>query len=587
MTVPLRPTAGVSNTPAEDHDWWRTAVVYQVYPRSFADGDGDGVGDLPGLRRRLPYLADLGVDAVWINPWYPSPMADGGYDVADFRDIDPTFGTLDDAEALLADARGLGLRVILDIVPNHTSTRHPWFQAALRGDPMARSLYHFAPGKGPHGAQPPNDWQSAFGGPAWARETRPDGSDGDWYLHLYAPEQADLNWANPVVREEFLDILRFWFDRGVDGFRIDVAHGLVKAEGLPDGGPLASATSPHTRPHPAWDQPGVHEIYRTWRTLADSYDPPRVLVAEAWVPSNERLARYVQPGCLHSAFQFDLLRSPWRHETLRASVNEGLHTAAVTRAPSTWVLANHDVPRQVTRYARSQPAESLEPDEERRRWPSEPADLDLGRRRARAAFMLVAALPGAAYLFQGEELGLEEVEAIPDHLRQDPTWLQTGQQDPGRDGCRVPLPWRGQAPPFGFSPEGAADAWLPQPEHWRSWTVAAQSEDPNSMLNLYRQVLALRRSLWQHAEPLRWLATPEGTLAFARGAAECWVNTGKRAADMPSGRQPLLSSVPMASSGAGRCLPPDATAYVLRENGVDTSDSRAERVGAGQGRPAQ
>jgi len=569
--------------PAAAADWWREAVVYQVYLRSFADGNGDGVGDLPGLRARLPYLASLGIDALWINPWYPSPMVDGGYDVSDFRDIEPVFGTLEEAEAFIADAHAAGLRIVLDIVPNHTSTEHPWFRAARAGDRAARELFHFRPGRGPDGSEPPNDWQSAFGGPAWTRETREDGTPGEWYLHLYAPEQADLNWTNPAVHEEFLDILRFWFDRGVDGFRVDVAHGLVKANGLPDGGPVESATSPHTRPHPAWDQPGVHDIYREWRALANSYDPPRIFVAEAWVPTNERLARYVQPGGLHSAFQFDLLRSPWRYDTLRDAVEAGLHTSAAVSAPSTWVLSNHDVPRHVTRYARSQPATNVEPDWERLRWPSEPADLDLGRRRARAAVMLVAALPGGMYVYQGEELGLEEIEDIPSALRQDPTWWQMGHTDPGRDGCRVPLPWSGDRKPFGFSPAGAPAPWLPQPDGWASLTVAAQEDDPGSMLHLYRRVLGFRRRALVGAGDLRWLPGPDGVLAFDRGPFQCWVNTTEKPVDLPPGRHLVLCSGPEADETAG-VLPAQAAGYIVTSpedmGGTDLPDSETPAGGA-------
>lgn len=542
-------------------DWWREAVVYQVYLRSFADGNGDGVGDLAGLRARLDHLATLGVDALWINPWYPSPMADGGYDVADFRDVDPAFGTLREAEELVREAHEVGLRVVLDIVPNHTSVEHPWFRAARAGDPQARACYHFRPGRGMDGAEPPNDWQSAFGGPAWTRETRADGSPGEWYLHLYAPEQADLDWSNPVVRDEFLDILRFWFDLGVDGFRVDVAQGLVKADGLPDGGPIDSPTSPHTRPHPAWDQPGVHDIYRTWRSLGDTYSPPRVFVAEAWVSSNERLARYVQPGGLHSAFQFDLLRSPWRASTLRAAVEEGLRTSATVRAPSTWVLSNHDVPRHVTRYARSQPSANVEPDWERLRWPTERPDLAKGRRRARAAALLVAALPGGMYVYQGDELGLEEVEDIPDALRQDPTWWQMGHTDPGRDGCRVPLPWSGELPPFGFGPE-ASSPWLPQPPTWGGATVQAQEADRDSMLHLYRRVLEMRRTTLVGAGDLHWLPSPDGVLAFARGSVQCWVNATDQPVPLPRTGEVVLCSDPAVDPGQ-RTLPPDAAAYVV------------------------
>jgi alpha-glucosidase len=528
-------------------EWWKTAVVYQVYIRSFADSDGDGVGDVNGIRAKLPYLSSLGVDAVWINPWYPSPMEDGGYDVADYRAIEPTFGTLDDAEALLREAHSCGLRVLLDIVPNHTSSAHPWFQAALRGDPGARERYIFRPGRGDNGAEPPNNWQSNFGGPAWTRITRADGTPGDWYLHLFAPGQPDLEWSNPEVRGEFEDILRFWFDRGVDGFRIDVAHGLSKAEGLPDHTEEVFGP-PHNAPHPAWDQDEVHEIYRAWRKVGDSYSPPRIFVAEAWVSDNERLAHYVRGDELQTAFQFDFLRAPWRADVMREVIDDAIASVSEVDAPSTWVLSNHDVVRHVTRYARSQPDHLFESHWDRARWNREPADLALGTRRARAAILLTLALPGVAYLFQGEELGLPEVEDVPSERRQDPTWVQSGHTDPGRDGCRVPLPWSGTTSPFGFSPPGAsAEPWLPQPAEWAALTAEREQGDPSSMVSLYRTALQLRRKHFESAPELTWLDTPDGVLAFRRGAVECWVNTsGRDLADLPLG-DVLLSSSPVAS----------------------------------------
>ncbi|MGB1226074.1 MAG: alpha-amylase family glycosyl hydrolase, partial [Mycobacterium sp.] len=365
--------------------WWQTAVVYQVYIRSFADGNGDGIGDIAGMRARLPYLARLGVDAIWINPWYPSPMADAGYDVADYRDIEPAYGTLDEAQTLIAEAHGLGIRVLLDIVPNHTSDEHAWFRAALADEPGARQRYHFRPGRGADGALPPNNWQSVFGGPAWTRV-----ADGDWYLHLFAPGQPDLDWEHDEVRSEFEDILAFWFDRGVDGFRIDVAHGLVKQAGLPDVGDATHTSGQH----PAWDQDGVHDVYRGWRAVAERYSPDRVFIAEAWVSSNERLARYLRPDELHTAFQFDFLRAPWRATALRAVIDDAVGAAASVGAPPTWVLSNHDVTRTVTRFARSQPKDLIETGWERGRWTLEDPDHELGRRRARAAALVQLALPG-------------------------------------------------------------------------------------------------------------------------------------------------------------------------------------------------
>jgi alpha-glucosidase len=556
------PASGLADDP--DHNgssrpWWSTCVVYQVYLRSFVDSDGDGVGGINGIRAKVPYLAALGIDALWVNPWYPSPMADGGYDVANYRAIEPAFGVLEDAEALIREAHSVGLRVLLDIVPNHTSSAHPWFEAALGGDLSARDRYVFRPGRGEGGCEPPNNWTSQFGGSAWTRVAPcDDGTPGDWYLHLFAPGQPDLNWSNPQVRSEFEDILRFWFDRGVDGFRIDVAHGLSKAPGLPDQ--LDAPSGPqHTAPHPAWDQDEVHDIYRSWRKVADSYDPPRIFVAEAWVSSNERLARYVRGDELHTAFQFDFLRSPWRADVLRGVIDDAISSVANVHAPSAWVLSNHDVVRHVTRYARSQPYHLVESHLSRTTWAEEPADLALGTRRARAAILLMLALPGVAYLYQGEELGLPEVEDIPDRLRQDPTWVQSGGTDPGRDGSRVPLPWSGAMPPFGFSPPGAyADPWLPQPAEWARLTSEAQQADAASMLALYRSALRLRREHLATDAPLSWLTAPDGVLAFARGGVECWVNTGDSSVELPP-KSVLLASSPAAVPGS---LPPDASAWL-------------------------
>ncbi len=536
-------------------------MVYQVYIRSFADSDGDGVGDVNGIRSKLPYLAELGVDALWINPWYPSPMEDGGYDVADYRDIDPAFGTLEDAEALLEEAHGCGLKVLLDIVPNHTSSAHPWFQAALRGERGATERYVFRPGRGEDGSEPPNNWTSIFGGPAWTRTTSSDGTVGDWYLHLFAPGQPDLDWCNCEVRSEFEGILRFWFDRGVDGFRIDVAHGLSKAEGLPDHLDELPGQH-HNAPHPAWDQDEVHEIYRSWRRVADSYDPPRIFVAEALVSSNERLAQYVRSDELHTAFQFDFLRAPWRASVLQSVIDDANSAAAQVNAPSTWVLSNHDVVRHVTRYARTQPDHLLDSEFHRRGWADEPAHLTKGIRRARAAILLTLALPGVAYLYQGEELGLPEVEEIPDDLRQDPTWVQSGGTDPGRDGCRVPLPWAGAAPPFGFSPPGAdRDPWLPQPTEWNRLTAEALSADSTSILALYRSALELRRQHLVTLEPLVWMEAPDDVLAFARGDVECWVNTSNADVKLPPKEVMLISSQGLVPA---KQLAPDTSAWLRR-----------------------
>jgi alpha-glucosidase len=539
--------------------WWRDAVVYQVYIRSFADSDGDGIGDIGGIRSRLPYLRDLGVDAVWVNPWFVSPMVDGGYDIADYRDIDPLFGTLSDADAFIRDAHAVGIRVVLDIVPNHTSARHPWFQAALAAGPGSRERdrYIFRDGRGRGGTRPPTDWPSVFGGPAWTRVRERDGRPGEWYLHLFAPEQPDLDWSEPEVRAEFESILRFWFERGADGFRIDVAHGLVKDPHLPDLG----RASPHSevRPGPYWDQDGVHEIYRRWRDVADAYGD-RMFVAEVFVSSGERLARYVRPDELHTAFDFRFTQAGWDARGYRKVIDDDLRALAFVGAPATWVLSNHDQVRHVTRFGRaSATAGGAASTAGALVQAPGPTDLELGRRRARAALLLMLALPGCAYLYQGEELGLEEVEDLPEEVLQDPTWLRSGHTVRGRDGCRVPLPWSGTEPPFGFGPAGSVP-WLPQPA-WRRRTVEAQTGDPGSFLELYRSALRLRR---RHpgfrGNGMAWLPAPPTVLRFDRpGGLEVVVNMGPDPVDVPIGRTVLLASG--AAPDDGR-LPGDSAVWL-------------------------
>ena len=445
--------------------WWRSAVVYQVYPRSFADSDGDGTGDVRGILDRLPYLAELGVDAVWISPWYPSPLADGGYDVSDYRDIHPDFGTLTQADELITRAHELGLRILIDLVPNHSSDQHPWFRAALAAAPSSpeRELYLFRDGRGPGGDLPPNNWPAMFGGGAWQQIPSADGTPGQWYLHLFAPEQPDWNWDNPAVVDEFDAILMFWFDRGVDGFRIDVANSMAKAPGLPDvdvdpetGEPRANVMAGT----PYMNQPHVHDILRRWRTVADSYagteQGPRIFVSEAWVTPADELARYVRPDELHTTFNFDALMAEWTAASQRHVTDLTLGATGAVGAPATWVLANHDTARVVTRYGRpvtgmrftatGVDAESFAGIGQ---VPPGKTDVELGRRRARAAVLLELALPGSAYVYQGDELGLEEVEDLPEEVLQDPTWERSGHTVRGRDGCRVPLPWSGEAAPFG------------------------------------------------------------------------------------------------------------------------------------------
>ncbi|MCT9933849.1 glycoside hydrolase family 13 protein [Planotetraspora sp. A-T 1434] len=511
--------------------WWHDAVVYEIYVRSFADASGDGVGDLPGVRSRLPYLAELGVDAIWLTPFYPSPMADGGYDVADYRDVDPLFGSLADFDALVADAHALGLRLMVDIVPNHSSSAHPWFRKALeapRGS-RERDRYMFrdpAPSPGDSGGREPNNWVSVFGGPAWTRVP-----DGQWYLHLFAPQQPDFNWRDPEVRREFADILRFWLDRGVDGFRIDVAMGLIKAEGLPDTEPGFGAKSP------IWSQPEVHDIYREWRRVLDEYPGVRAAVGEVWTDSPEDLALYVRPDELHQSFNFAWLEAPWSATAFRKVIDE---TLIAVPAP-TWVLSNHDVVRHPTRYGEG----SLDP--------------SAGLARGCAAFLAMLALPGSAYLYQGEELGLPEVKDLPPESRQDPIFARSKGELLGRDGCRVPLPWSGTAPPYGFGPGGS---WLPQPADWAGLTAERQAADPSSTLSFYRRALATRRALrGTLPDTMAWLEAPGDALFFTRGKLICVINCGEEPVRLPPHDRVVISSGPCD----GLELPPDTTAWLLTE----------------------
>jgi alpha-glucosidase len=538
--------------PALDRQrWWPGAAIYQVYIRSFADGDGDGTGDIAGVRSRLPYLADLGIDAIWFNPWYVSPMADAGYDIADYRKVEPLFGTLPDAEALIAEAHALNIRVIIDVVPNHGSDAHVWFQAALAAGPGSpeRDLFWFRPGRGEHGELPPNDWNSIFGGPGWTRIAEADGSPGEWYLHLFAPEQPDFNWGNPAVRAEFLDVLRFWLDRGADGVRIDSAALLAKDPQLREVPPEGSREQ-----HPFIDLDEVHDVYREWRQLTDSYPGDRILIGEVWLPDRERFTRYLRRDELHTAFNFYFLGCAWEADRIRTVIDDTLADHAPVGAPPTWVLSNHDVVRHVTRYGRGDTSFSMD-----NRRLGEFSDLELGTRRARAAALVTMALPGAVYIYQGEELGLWEVEDLPTALLQDPIWSRSGYTDRGRDGCRVPIPWDGDSSPFGFGAPGS-EPWLPQPAGWKTLTVAAETGDPESMLELYRAALHIRRSIPSLGPgPLSWLPSAGGVVTFARGDDfVCIANTSQVSVALPKHDAVLLASAPIENS----LLPADAAAWL-------------------------
>ncbi|GAA1171203.1 alpha-glucosidase [Kitasatospora gansuensis] len=541
---------------AASRGWWRDAVIYQVYPRSFADSNGDGMGDLPGVRSRLPYLKALGVDAVWLSPFYASPQADAGYDVADYRAVDPMFGNLLDADGMIRDAHELGLRVIVDLVPNHSSDQHEWFQRALREGPSSplRERYHFLPGKGANGELPPNDWESIFGGPAWTRTTNPDGTDGDWYLHLFAPEQPDFNWENQAVADEFRSILRFWLDMGVDGFRIDVAHGMVKAPGLPDLGGSDQLKLLGNDVMPFFDQDGVHDIYRAWRKILDEYPGERIGVAEAWTPTVQRTANYVRPDELHQAFNFQYLGTSWDATELREVIDTSLDAMRPVDAPATWVLSNHDVTRHATRFA-NPPGLGTQI--------RTPGDRELGLRRARAATLLMFALPGSAYVYQGEELGLPDVTDLPDEVRQDPSFFRQAGQDGFRDGCRVPIPWSGTEAPYGFGPVAGGPSWLPQPAEWAGLSVEAQTGDPTSTLELYRSALTIRR---EHADlgagtSVEWLETPADVLAFRRGSFVCTVNAGAEPVRIAAPGRILLSSTEAVAVDGDTVLPADSTIW--------------------------
>jgi len=518
----------------DGQNWWEDAVVYQVYPRSFADSNGDGVGDLAGVRSKLPYLADLGVDAIWLTPFYPSPLADGGYDVSDYCDVDPLLGTLADFDGLVKDASANGIRVVVDIVPNHCSAQHPLFQAALAAGPGSaeRDWFIFRAGRTapggtpdsgtPDGELPPNNWLSAFGGPAWTRVP-----DGQWFLHLFDSTQPDFNWHNPEVPAFFADVLRFWLDRGVAGFRVDVANGLFKDPVLPDIAETATEYAPSAFRHRA----ELHELYPTWRAILDSYPAgefpgSRTAIGEVWYDAPQTLAPYLLPGGLPQVFNFQLLQAPWEATALRAAVDDAIALAGGSRAP--WVLGNHDVTRPVTRFG--------------------------GAQAGRAAALLQLALPGSVYIYQGEELGLPEITDLPDAARQDPTFLRTGGTVPGRDGCRVPLPWSAASP--------AEPSWLPQPADWGSYSVETESADPDSYLSLYRAALRLRR---EHPAlgpgALRWLESPADSLVFARDPGFIFAaNLGTEALALPPRTAVLLASGPLSSDGAA--LPPDTAVWL-------------------------
>ncbi len=532
--------------------WWRTASVYQVYIRSFADGNGDGTGDLAGLRSRLPYLDALGVDAIWVNPWYESPLLDGGYDVADYRAIHPEFGTNAEAFDFIEEAGRHGIRVLVDLVPNHTSWEHRWFREALAAPPgsPARQRYHFKEGRGASGTLPPTDWTSIFGGPAWSRV-----EDGEWYLHLFDPSQPDLNWDNREVRDEFEDILRFWLDHGAAGFRVDVAHALAKDQSYPDVGDEAAESallaSWAVSNHPFWDRPELHEIVRGWRRVLDAYDDV-MMVAEAWVVNRDRLAMYLRGDEYHQAFEFDLLLSPWDAEAMHSTIAASIDGAADVHAVPTWVLSNHDVVRHATRYGL--PAE-VDPTEWLLDGDRSLLDRELGLQRARAATLALLGLPGSVYLYQGEELGLHEVVDLPTEVLEDPVWERSGHTQKGRDGCRVPIPWTVDGDSAGFGSNGS---WLPQPDGWGMMSVEAQDGVEGSTLEFYRDALAARREHMVGDTELTWIDLGDDILAYRRGSGvTCIVNMGAEGVEVPDGEIVVRSG-----EIDGRTLPPDHAVWL-------------------------
>ena len=540
--------------PAVDPTWWRQAVVYQVYPRSFADSDGDGLGDVPGVTSRIGYLAELGVDAIWLSPFYPSALADGGYDVDDYRDVAPELGTLTDFDALVGAAHAVGIKIVVDIVPNHTSNRHVWFTEALRAAPgsAARNRYVFRDGQGPDGSLPPSDWTSHFGGPAWTRLVDADGRPEQWYLHLFAPEQPDLNWDNREVHEEFLTTLRFWADRGVDGYRVDVAHALAKDLSEPlRSKPETPGVLPTDGSDPLFDRDEVHEIYAEWRAVFEEYDPPRTAVAEAF-SAPERRALYARPTGLGQAFNFDLLKADFDPTQYREVVMACLARAAENGSSSTWVLSNHDVVRHATRYGL--PVGTDLDDWLMSDGLDVPLDAEQGLRRARAAALFMLALPGSAYLYQGEELGLLEVADLPAAVLQDPIWLRTLNTKKGRDGARVPLPWTSAGDTYGF---GSGSSWLPQPATWSRAAVDQQAGAAGSTLELYRTALRVRREL-QTEESLAWVETgrPDVVHLVRPNGWHCVTTFGTEPYALPAGVL-RVASEPVADG----LLPSESTAW--------------------------
>lgn len=556
--------SGVHHEARTGGQWWRSGVIYQIYPRSFADANGDGMGDLAGITARLDSLAALGIDAVWLSPFYKSPQKDAGYDVSDYCSVDPLFGSMADFDALLARAHELGLKVLIDLVPNHTSSEHEWFQRALAAAPGSaeRDFYHFKAGRGESGELPPNNWLSLFGGPAWTRTQNPDGSAGDWYLHLFDSSQPDLNWANPAVHEAFEEILRFWLDRGVDGFRVDQPHAMAKAAGLPDHPDLQAAGAGFVEGGaipPMWFQDEVHPIFRRWRSILDSYPGDRAMCGEAYVLPLSFMALWVRPDEFHQTFNFRFLDSNWSASDLFANINESFSAFDSVGAPSTWVLNNHDVIRHASRFGglvgRATASDGVGPGDKQ-------PDRELGLRRARGATLFMLGLAGASYIYQGEELGLPEHTTMAPEYRQDPTFARTGGARVGRDGCRVPLPWEaGDGEANGFNSTGAS--WLPQPAVYAEYSRDQQDGVAGSTLELYKSALRLRRELRLGEGSFDWLPeyVSDSALGYSNGEILVIHNFGREDLALPAGEILLSSQFGLA---AGEPLGADQTVWLRR-----------------------
>jgi alpha-glucosidase len=538
--------------------------VFQIYVRSFADSNGDGIGDLPGITSRLPYIKSLGVDAIWLNPCFPSPQRDHGYDVSDYFNIEPDYGTLSDFSELVEAAHSLGLRVLLDVVPNHCSNQHAWFQEALAGGPgcAARSRFWFRPGRGVDGAEPPNNWQAIFGGSAWTRVCEPNGQPGEWYLGLFTPFQPDWNFGDPSVVDHFHQLLTFWFDLGVDGFRADAVIYLGKTEGLPDS-PLHDVANPV---NPLYTYvASQHEVWRGWRSLVDSYEREHnrqiLLVAEAFTPNKpEAMTDYVNPMAFHQSFAFDLMFCAWNADRIRGVIDSTLSALQPFGLWPAWTLNNHDTQRGATRFGRADVGDVGGFHEGSFATSTAPIDVAAGEMLSRAAALFVMALPGCVYLYAGEELGLPEVFDIPASARQDPVFLNAEGGSLGRDGCRVPLPWSSDAKgAHGFSNVGVrtvattAAPWLPQPAGWGEYSVETQDGQMGSTLELYRTAGRVRaESPDFHGEDLQWLEpedleTSAELLAFRRGQTIIIMNLGLHTLPIPSAWLPKGSTILVTS----------------------------------------